>query len=633
MMRMRMRFATLLLTAAAAAPLFAAPVADETFEGLTTSSVDSQGTGSGWSGTWTSSGGQSVVDTTGSSLSYTFTEGAVISGGDRALEFGGSDNTSLFSRQFASSVTSDDVYFSFLIKRTGGSSTGGSSFDDFGMFWLDSSTGGSHSGAPNVGVYDETGGGNQFLGRLTYPEDSSWAGFGGSSSTNTFLIVAHLSKGNNGSNPDDYDSWELWAFDAGAASRSITDLATPDSSGATATSVTSLSYLGMRTAINEADDRWTVDELRLGTQLADVAPTTFESNTANINGDHTITFSDYDAIPKTTVTGTDSIFADNGITNVSAVAANGTDVQNQSGKTGASLFANASEMFILKENTGAATFGETTSFTLDFARTHNAFGVSFQDQVGPQDFTIDLYRNGELVGSHTKSIGSTATTPFIIESIVEFDRAVVSGGASGDGWGIDNILLDAVRETDLSEFSGYTVVDFESVAAGPTGSATFVDGELTVTATGGGTSGDFESVGSSNGQGLYYNGSEFLIISAAAGTSGGYFGSNHVFTLDFNNAKNLIGLNLTDAGTGDFNFTFYLNGVLQADYLKTLTSTNNGNQTIYYATDFLFDRLVIDALASDGFGLDNITYQLVPEPTSLATLLLGGAMLVRRRTR
>lgn len=630
-MGMRLRLATLLLTAAATAPLFAAPVADESFEGLTTSSLGGQGSGAGWAGTWSSPGGQTVVDTTGSSLSYTFSQGDAISGGDRALQIGGTNNDNLITRQLASAYTGDDLYVSFLIQRTGGSSADNSTLDDFAVFWIDSTSSGNHGVAPNLGVYDETTGNNQFVARLHNTDSGSWAGAGGSTSTNTFLIVAHLSKGNSGVNPNDYDGWELWAFDAGAAARSIAALNTPDATGVRSTSVTSLSHIGVRTAANEVDDRWTVDELKFGSSLYDVAPTTFQSSAAAVNGDYTITFSAYDAIPKTTVTGSEPLFAQHGISGISAVAANGSDVQNQSGKTGAALFANASELFILKEATGAASFGTTTSFTLDFARTHKAFGVSFQDQAGPADFTIDLYRNGELVGTQTKSIGNVATTPFVVESVVEFDQAVISGGGSTDGWGIDNILFDAVHETTLADFNHYNVVDFESVAAGATGSNTFVQGNLTVTAAGGSPSGDVESVPSSNGQGLYYNGTEFLIIPANAGAGGGAFGSGHVFTLDFASRTNLVGMNLTDAAAGDFTFTFYLNGMLQAGYLKTLTSTNNGNQTLYFATDFLFDRVVVDALAGDGYGLDNITYELIPEPTSLATLLAGGALLMRRR--
>lgn len=630
-MSKRMKFGAGALIALMGTQAWAAPLADESFEGLTAAtSLNGQGSGSGWSANWAAVSGQQVIDTTGSSLSYTFTQGDSINGGDRALQIGGTNNDNLITRTLASSYSGNDLYMSFLIQRTAGSSANNSALDDFAVWWLDNTTSGGHGTVGNIGVYDETTNNNQFVARLSNSNSSSWATAGGSTSTNAFLIVAHLSKGSNSTNANDYDKWELWAFDAGAAARSIAALQTPDSSGVIGSSSNTISAIGIRTANNESDDRWAVDELKLGTKLYDVVPVTYQSSTAAVTGEYTIDFSDYDAINKTVVTGAEPLFSDVGISGVSAVAANGSDVQNNAG-SGAALYASASEMFILKANENTTTFGETTSFTIDFARGHKAFGVSFTDQVAG-NFTIDMYDGATLIGSETKSIAQVATTRFVVESAAEFDRVVISGGAAGDGWGIDNILFDAVHDAALSDFIDPQVVDFESFSNGQSLSGSFPTLGLTVTATGGAGSSDAFNNATPDNKALFYNGSQFLVIQDGASTT---FGGGQIYTLSFDHTLNLIGIVFADQAVADFTFNFFRDGELQAYYVRNIPNLNA--TTLYFSTDFAFDQVVISSSnASDGFGIDNITVEAYPVPTPMglsAGMMLMGIVTLRRRGR
>jgi len=611
-----------------AAPVYAAEVATETFDTLTPGDLNNQGSGSGWSGNWTATTGLESVIAPGSSLSYTFSEGGTVDGGDQAVELSG-NNDGIIRRQLSSAYSGDELYVSFLVQRSGG--TGGDPFD-FGVWWLDDQAGGPHSDAPNIGVYDETDDNNELMARTgSFNDQSNWAEAGGSSNVGeTLFVVGRLSKGNDGSSANDFDGWDLWVFDTADASRSIFDFETPDDTGSSGSDADSISHIGIRTAAFEAGDTYIYDDLRVGSKLGDVVPIALgvEKAAVDINGAHTLTFSELGNADKIDVASGDAFFTDHGISSAAGDGGTAGDNANQTVHDEHGLYVDGSDLVILQEDEGSTSFGATDNFTFEFDRDHTHFGVSFQDQVAGT-FTFEFFKDGDKTTEISKSLSPNVTnTPFIVETVEAFDSVKISGGGSGDGWGIDNLLLDAVHEVGLDAFSSPLIVeDFESIATGPTGSDVFQMGELTITATNAG-GGDVASVPSDDGNGLFFDGTEFQIIEANEGSTS--FGSSHVYTLDFANDKDKIGMVLTDQAAGDFTFTFFLDGEFQAEYLKSLPNTNN--QTFYFATDFKFDSLVVDGLVgNDGFGLDNITYTAIPEPTTLTMLALGGCMLMRRR--
>ena len=141
-----------------------------------------------------------------------------------------------------------------------------------------------------------------------------------------------------------------------------------------------------------------------------------------------------------------SLFAQFSIQRITANAANGTDMQNQNGKTGKSLFADATGLMVLPEGNdfdeGEWTFGTTDSFTVELSTVHQKFGVSFQDQTN-QDFTFSFFLDDELLGEMTVAVGSTVTDLFAFQTSFWFDKVVIDGSHASDGWGIDNITLES----------------------------------------------------------------------------------------------------------------------------------------------------------------------------------------------
>lgn len=347
------------------------------------------------------------------------------------------------------------------------------------------------------------------------------------------------------------------------------------------------------------------------------------------------------AAPVIPISGTAPVFTDFGISQVSAVASNGSDEQNQTGQSGNALFANASDLFVLPQgDTNPNLFGTTTSFTIELAEMHSNFGVSFQDQVG-STFNLEFFNGLTSLGTISKAIPTTQDTPFRVNSTDAFNRVVISGGDGGDGWGIDNIeLVPSVREITLADFDGsFTTIDFESelpftVLDGTT-APLFADVGLQVSATGGTGSLDISSVNNANDQALYYDGSVLRVIpDSGPGLSSYNFRQNQIYTLDFVVDQKRFGVVFGDQGAGDFVFNFFRDGVLQASYTDNVSPTGN-EDTLYYETDFLFDRVTIDAVGTDGFGIDNLTFAIVPEPSSslLIASLLTGLIFGRRARR
>jgi len=431
----------------AASSTMAVNVAIEDFNDKTAGTLDGQGGGTGWTGNWTAGAAYQTV-ISGANLSYAFSGGQTISGGDKALELSSpdtGDHGDVAHRQLASTVSDEKLYFSFLLKRTGGSSTSGL---DFAMLWLDDDLGSgstAHSDFPNIGVYEPGPGGNHIMARTQYPgANTQWAVAGGSSNTtSTELIVGRLTKGNNATYQGDYDRWDIWAFDS-ASPGSVLDFRTPhDSTNAPGGDMGAFDYIGARIVQFEADDKIVYDELRVGTQLTDAVPTIVGITLDEVQQAKVL---DFESAPNGPISSTDPLFRDFGIIEVSATGGSASgDVQNQNGQTGKALFYNGSQFLILPQDSdpfdnSAWPFGDNQTFRLDFAAHYNQFGLSFQDQTN-QDFTFTFYQSGVEMGSIVEYSGSTVNDMFIYETPFFFNRVTIDGAVSTDGFGIDNIVL------------------------------------------------------------------------------------------------------------------------------------------------------------------------------------------------
>jgi hypothetical protein len=427
----------------------AGTIATESFD-YATGSLAGQNGGTGWQGAWSAAAVtyQSVVN--GANLAYRFKEGATINGGDKALKLMGTAEVgSVMSRQLSAAVSDDRIYLSFLLKRASGTTDG----LDFAMLWVDDdlTTGSTaQSDFPNIGLFEPFGT-NHVVARTHHGgPQTEWAAGGGASATNkTTLVVARLSKGNATLYQGDYDRIDLWTFDSTNPGSVLAFRSSQSSTGGTGNGKGAIQYLGARITSLDNDDGILYDELRLGTRLTDVVPTIVGISSIEIQNAKTL---DFEGIPAGLLSGTDSRLRECGIAAISATSANTTpdDIQNQTGQTGKGLFFNGSGLLVLPQyNSQDPSFPNDSHpfidgpvFTIDTLFKHRQFGLTFQDQEA-QDFTFTFYLEGELMGAITEHSNTTVNDRFTFETPFYFDRVVIGGSLSWDGWGIDNIVLDA----------------------------------------------------------------------------------------------------------------------------------------------------------------------------------------------
>lgn len=242
-----------------------ARIAYEGFEDKALGDLHGQGGGYGaWATNWDADASttESVV---AASLSYTYSEGFVHSGGSRALRItGASQFQDLAFRSLAAAQNADDIYLSFLLRRTAGGSGGGD--QDFFALWLDDSLPGGqadHADVPNVGFNTNIASPpSDFIAR-DYSNAPSYARAGTLSTNVTYLIVAHFYKATAGAGQP-YTDCELWV------NPSLSDVGSPDATTTLTQNRTSFQHIGLRTFSFDSGDVYLVDELRIGTSWGDV---------------------------------------------------------------------------------------------------------------------------------------------------------------------------------------------------------------------------------------------------------------------------------------------------------------------------------------------------------------------------
>ncbi|MCC5830506.1 MAG: PEP-CTERM sorting domain-containing protein [Phycisphaeraceae bacterium] len=234
----------------------AALLSHESFETYSEgSAISGANDGQGWTGAWA---GQAAATIAGTGLSYSGGD-INIDGGGQALRILGDSNNNMATRTFA--PQSDTFYFSFLFQ----SPTAGAETErDFFQVWLSD---GSYSGTNSASVaHDQfSGATHRFLARIAKNSGGPFFNDLDTVVNETYLVVGKVSKtGDSGANFDRVDIFINPTTLTEPAVSSVFD--TGD------TNRSSMSVLGIRTALLESTDEYLLDEFRIGTTWASVIP-------------------------------------------------------------------------------------------------------------------------------------------------------------------------------------------------------------------------------------------------------------------------------------------------------------------------------------------------------------------------
>ncbi|GAA5157267.1 hypothetical protein [Viridibacterium curvum] len=224
-------------------PATAALLAQDDFN-YGTGALSGQNGGSGWAGSWIASANASVVDP------------LVDLSGNRALAISGNNNSAAW-RSLATAYAGSEVFVSFEMQLASGTLNN----NDFVSLWFDNVTTGSHTNTPQLGIKANGSGVNDVFVR-TRGTAGSFAAGSNVTAGQTFTLVGRLSKSGSGN----YDRFDLW-FNPDAATAGAADASFTGNSG-----LSSLQWLGLRSANLDAGDTVLIDRLRIGTTWADVSP-------------------------------------------------------------------------------------------------------------------------------------------------------------------------------------------------------------------------------------------------------------------------------------------------------------------------------------------------------------------------
>jgi hypothetical protein len=249
--------ATLLVVLLPTTLTYAAAIAADGFEGyIAGSDLNGNNGGTGWGGMWNSVAWADVSDV---AISYAISGQALGGGNSVAVSTTTSNTDRVMSRPL--SAPQNGEVFARVVFQFDNTAIDG---DDFFSLWFnDADSGAYEDHKPEFGIKE-----GKFYARTvgTLPHYASIIPAAGE----TYLLVARFSKsGTCASNPDYYDSIDLWI------SPDYADLGSPDVSvtgECSATSPAAINYVGLRVYHINADDTLRYDALQLGTSWDDVVP-------------------------------------------------------------------------------------------------------------------------------------------------------------------------------------------------------------------------------------------------------------------------------------------------------------------------------------------------------------------------
>ncbi len=151
---------------------------------------------------------------------------------------------------------------------------------------------------------------------------------------------------------------------------------------------------------------------------------------------------DFEASTSGAISGSDSIFTNVGISNVSATGSTFGDIYDLGYGVGKSLFASSPGLAVLSPG-DAQPFFTAPTFTLEFTSPQSRFGFSVSDHAS-MNFLIEFYSGPDSVGQSNVFIPVLDFSTYSFESTIPFDRVEISAGP--DGYGLDSIVVDIVPE-------------------------------------------------------------------------------------------------------------------------------------------------------------------------------------------
>lgn len=239
----------------------------------------------------------------GSPMTYNMPGGGTISGGETALRFGNDEEdivleneVDALTREFATPIDADDVYFSFLYRYD---EDGFIDNNDFVVWYFNS------AGGPQFGLKGNGGDGSvpdDIVGRVNgqfapphqaYVEEFDISDEEGNLGTD-FFIVGKISRADASDDPDDYDQVSVWV------DPSASDADSPHAIGEALPEDfldVSLNSLGLRAFNQEPGDAMWWDALRIGTTWESVtSPMGGQGLAGDFNGNGDLDVEDIDAL-------------------------------------------------------------------------------------------------------------------------------------------------------------------------------------------------------------------------------------------------------------------------------------------------------------------------------------------------
>ena len=190
----------------------------------------------------------------------------------------------------------------------------------------------------------------------------------------------------------------------------------------------------------------------------------------------------------------------------------------------------------------------------------------------------------------------------------------------------------------LGDFGAPVVLDFEAQSAGAISGTDpyFTDaGISSASVTGGVATGDVLTT-NVDGNALASVGGGLSIVAPNGALDGGRQLPLPIFAFDLAQHQNKFGATIVDQ-TGYFEFTFKsAGGTVGSFSYDNSAAASPAESTVYLQSSVAFDRVEISHPGGTGaYGVDNVTLDAIPEPTTLALLSVGvvGQVVRSRRKR
>ena len=146
---------------------------------------------------------------------------------------------------------------------------------------------------------------------------------------------------------------------------------------------------------------------------------------------------DFETATPGTISGTDSLFTDFGITQITITASSFLDGYNSRSNSSRALWANSGGLAIVDPGV-AVSNANTIVYTLDFSSLQSRLGVGVHDH--SSTYTYEFFNDATSVGSTTKGVATADLFQVYLENDMMFNRVIISN--LGGGFAIDNITLE-----------------------------------------------------------------------------------------------------------------------------------------------------------------------------------------------